>query len=41
MVTRTLGRYALKVRNDEEYGGAGHFLGLDDGKNHSHNSKVL
>jgi len=40
MVTRTLGRYALKLRNDEEYGGAGHFLGLDDGKN-SHNSTVL
>ena len=31
MVLRTVGRYALKVRNDVEYNGAGHFLGLDDG----------
>jgi len=32
MVLRTLGRYALKLRNDNEFDGAGHFLGLDDGK---------
>jgi hypothetical protein len=32
MVLRTLGRYALKLKMNNEFNGAGHFLGLDDGK---------
>ena len=32
MLLRTLGRYALKLKMNNEFNGAGHFLGLDDSK---------